>query len=512
MEKYGADDIGLTENEEEERIFALLVSVAREKAPETILRAAGGWVRDKLLGQSSHDIDIAVNNMSGARFAGLVAEYMEERGLKHGQIAVIAARPDQSKHLETAQLQVLGHVIDFANLRKESYADSRIPVIEPGTPLEDAQRRDLTINSLFYNLNDEMVEDWTGAGIQDLRNGICRTPIDPVQTFIDDPLRVLRAIRFASKLHFDVVDELVAAASSQRVHEAFKNKISKERVWAEMIGQAEPHGWKQGFLIGPNPAYALQLVHKFGFRDILFRPEDVDLHSWDDDQNNPHHDLDIWSHTVAAFKALLIDSLGEDGFSYRFSDEDMAVRVLTMILHDIGKCHPEYRQQQADGRTTYKEHEIGSADLAEMVLAKLNAPLGIRNRVVRLIGQHMRLHLLPDNPTDRSLRRFLKELEDDWHHSVDVAIADAYGKRSASGDFSIRQRYEKFRERMKTLLEQQQGQTTVARPINGHDLISELSVKPGPDMGRLFKALDEELLERPEMTREEALAFVRNLL
>jgi tRNA nucleotidyltransferase/poly(A) polymerase len=495
---------------EERRLFDFLLDVVRAKAPETILRAAGGWVRDKLLGLSSHDIDIAINNMSGASFANLVVQYMEERGQKHGKVTVIAARPDQSKHLETAELHVFGHVIDFANLRKETYAESRIPVIEPGTPLEDAQRRDLTINSLFYNLNEGVIEDWTGEGLPDLKKGVCRTPIDPIQTFIDDPLRVLRAIRFAAKLQFEVADELAAAAADPRVHEAFKSKISKERIWAEMIGQAEPDSWKHGFLIGPNPALALQLLHRFGFRDILFRPDPDNLHSWDDEQNNPHHDLDIWSHSVASFKYLLLDSIdSSDGFAYRFSEEDMAVRVLSMILHDIGKCCPEFRQQHPDGHTTYKEHEVGSARHADSILATLNAPTHIRERVTRLIGEHMRLHLLPDKATDRSLRRFLRDLEDDWEHSVDIAIADAYGKRSASGDISIRARYENYRSRMKLLLEQQQGQTTVVRPINGHDLMSELSVKPGPEMGRLFKALDEELLERPGMSREEALDFVR---
>lgn len=497
---------------DERNLFDLLLKVVQEQSPETVLRVAGGWVRDKILGLQSHDIDIALNNISGADFAKLVVKYMKERNLKHGKIAVISARPEQSKHLETAEVHILNHVVDFANLRKENYAESRIPSIEPGTPLEDAQRRDLTINSLFYNINEEQVEDWLDMGLSDLKAGICRTPIDSKQTFIDDPLRILRTIRFAAKFSFSVSEELEAAAKDPQVHEAFKNKISKERIWAEMVGQAEPKGWKHGFLIGPNPVYALELIEKFGFRDILFRPEDKDLFPWDSDQNNPHHDLNIWAHTIIAFKNLWANSLAEDGVNYRFKEEDIAVRTLAMILHDIGKCCPEYRQENPEGHTSYHKHELGSAELADAILETLKAPTHIKERVVRLVGQHMRLHLLPEKPSDRSYRRFLRDLEDDWQHSVDIAIADAYGKMSAQNDKSIRKRYERMRNRMFKLIEEQAGQIVVKRPINGHDLMQELSLKPGPDVGRLLAVLDEQLLVEPHMTREDALHYLRSQL
>ena len=133
--------------EKEKRLFDLLLSVVKEKSPDTILRVAGGLIRDKLLCVDSDDIDISLNNMSGEAFANLVLEYMREKKIKsRSNISIVKANPNQSKHLATAMMTVLGCTIDFVNLRKENYADSRIPTVEPGTPQEDASRRDLTIN------------------------------------------------------------------------------------------------------------------------------------------------------------------------------------------------------------------------------------------------------------------------------------------------------------------------------------------------------------------------------
>lgn len=120
-------------------------------------------------------------------------------------------------------------------MRKEEYAqDSRIPIIEFGTPLEDALRRDLTINALFYNLNENKVEDFTGKGIEDLKNGLIRTPLEPLQTFLDDPLRVLRAFRFASRYLFQIDPEILKAIKNDIVTEQLCNKVSRERIGKEL--------------------------------------------------------------------------------------------------------------------------------------------------------------------------------------------------------------------------------------------------------------------------------------
>jgi tRNA nucleotidyltransferase (CCA-adding enzyme) len=229
------------------------------KAPQ--LRIAGGWVRDKLLGLESNDIDIAIDNMNGEPFAQHVKNYMISNGFKMGNIAKINLNPEKSKHLETATAQIFGLDVDFVNLRSETYQeDSRNPEIEFGTPLQDALRRDITINALFYNLHTDQVEDHTGCGLKDLQDGIIRTPLPPLQTFLDDPLRVLRVIRFASRFNYELSEDILEASTDSSLRGAFHRKISRERVGVEV----------EKMLKGPNPNRALHIIEAFGFYDLVF--------------------------------------------------------------------------------------------------------------------------------------------------------------------------------------------------------------------------------------------------
>lgn len=283
-------DNGRIGNNDDDGVF-----VAAGKQNIVGIRVAGGWVRDKLLHQHSDDVDVALDCMMGVQFARVVQSYMalspstpssdggedgdndyegvkEERRLKrrpagrgrrHPKIGVIGANPLQSKHLETATMKIYGIDVDFVNLRaNEVYgADSRIPTfgttlgswsLEPGlgeagsgsrippsfgAPLEDALRRDFTINSLFYNVRTGKIEDWTGRGLDDLlRRRLVVTPVDPHVTFHDDPLRVLRAIRFAVRLDFALDASIVEAAMSERVHRSLHAKVSRERIGKELEG------------------------------------------------------------------------------------------------------------------------------------------------------------------------------------------------------------------------------------------------------------------------------------
>lgn len=501
----------------EQKIFALLLSVVQEKAPGTVLRVAGGWVRDKLLGKTSHDIDIALNNMSGEAFANIVNDYMKEHGIggKSG-VSVVKANPDQSKHLATAMLNVLGIPIDFVNLRKEDYAESRIPTVTPGTPEEDG---DLTINSMFYNINTGEVEDFVG-GLEDLKNGIARTPIDPVKTFIDDPLRILRTIRFAAKYNLALAPELIEAAKLPEVQEAFRNKISPERIWKELAGQEEPGPekpvWKPGFMAGQDPTRAARLLGEVGLRDVLFGLSEEEMKglgveqgmtSFDVDQNNPHHDLTVWEHTLSVLEHL---AKNETTPQQQAAAEDYLVRNLSALLHDIGKCDICSRQTAPEGHYTYHGHESSSAKIAEYVLKRMKAPNNVVERVKRLVENHMRLHVLPSSASSKSLRKFVKELEDDWKHSVDLAIADAYGKQMAKGDPQVRQKYDDFAAKINSLITEMGGRTVAKAPVTGHDLM-QIGFKPGPMMGQALRALQEELLENPTMSKEDALAFIKTL-
>lgn len=234
------------------------------------IRIAGGWVRDKILKHDSQDVDIALDSMSGLQFAYIVQQYLIHQNNTNKQkipgIGVIAANPDQSKHLETATMKVVGIECDFVHLRGgEVYAaNSRIPTLkEDATPLDDALRRDFTVNSLFYNLRKKHVEDWTGRGINDLLHSkLLVTPLDARITFHDDPLRVLRAIRFAVRYNLTLSEEIIYAAKSFDVHQSLHAKVSRERIGKEL----------EGILTGKNarPWLALKYITDLKLAGCVF--------------------------------------------------------------------------------------------------------------------------------------------------------------------------------------------------------------------------------------------------
>ena len=257
-------------------------SLRKEK---TVLRWTGGWVRDKLLEVGSHDIDLAINNMTGEHFGLKLQEYLEIPGNaeKHGLIEKndktdklsskdkakkvapglhkIEANPEKSKNLETATTNIMGIDLDLVNLRKETYNEvSRNPQMEFGTAEEDAVRRDATVNAMFFNLHTCQVEDFTGQGFDDMAAKIIRTPLEPVQTFKDDPLRVLRLIRFASRLDYTIDPATEEAMANPEIQDVLKIKISRERVGIEL----------EKMLKGPRPRMALELINRFSLYKTVF--------------------------------------------------------------------------------------------------------------------------------------------------------------------------------------------------------------------------------------------------
>ncbi|KAK4056333.1 CCA tRNA nucleotidyltransferase, mitochondrial [Microbotryomycetes sp. JL221] len=254
------------------------------------LRIAGGWVRDKLIGRASDDIDISTSPdpITGLKFATLFEKYLELKGQRQlmGKLTKIDAKPDQSKHLETATAIVCDLSVDWVQQRgQEVYTEgSRIPTVAFGTPLEDAERRDLTINALFYNLRTRLIEDQTGKGLPDL--GLVpnapkqiRTPLEPFKTFHDDPLRVIRAVRFAARFGRDYAlnEQLVEAIGREEIRAALRDpkKISRERVGIEL----------EKMLNGNDPLYAMELIDRLGLHDLVFLFESSEIDSF----SNPGH-------------------------------------------------------------------------------------------------------------------------------------------------------------------------------------------------------------------------------
>ncbi|KAF9095726.1 CCA tRNA nucleotidyltransferase, mitochondrial [Mortierella sp. AD031] len=291
------------------------------------LRIAGGWVRDKLLGLSCHDLDVGLDKMMGYEFAVLVNEYMELLGEKKRTIAKIATNPEKSKHLETATMVVLGMPLDFVNLRSEVYDDSsRIPSeITFGTPKEDAERRDITINALFYNIHTHEVEDCTGLGLQDLRNGIIRTPLEAYETFWQDPLRVMRCIRFAARFQFGIAEDAKQAILDSRIKQALKTKISKERIGSELDKMIED---------GAGRSTAIRLLQELGLYDVVFAPPEVN--------------------TVAKGTTVV------EGTVCEIQDAFKLVWIMEWIL----KIHPSLAaEDEADGTIYQAERDAGQESL-----------------------------------------------------------------------------------------------------------------------------------------------------
>lgn len=304
-----------------------------------VLRFTGGWVRDKLLGVESHDIDVAINKTTGYQFGLRLKEYLEIPGNleKYGLESVAAtdkqsqkagasdksktvgglhkieANPEKSKHLETVTTKILGLDIDLVNLRKETYTEeSRVPQMEMGTPEEDALRRDATVNAMFYNVNNEEIEDFTGRGHDDMRDKIIRTPLEPYQTFKDDPLRVLRLIRFASRLDYKIEREAQAAMCNAEIQDALRRKISRERVGVEM----------EKALRGPDPHEAMRLVFSLDLYETVFSDPTVDV------ANHYKPDIEGWRSLIDFVNEALADVKGLSKTLVRDSEE----RYLTWLL------------------------------------------------------------------------------------------------------------------------------------------------------------------------------------
>jgi tRNA nucleotidyltransferase/poly(A) polymerase len=220
----------------------------------------GGWVRDRLLGGVSCDIDVALSGMTGKAFGDALTSYLEANDDRYRnraeQLGIPYTRSSsfnstsadeaKSRSLQTAVGMLFGLDIDLVNLRKEVYYDesSRTPSMQFGTAKEDASRRDATVNTLFYNLESQKVEDFAGTGLADLLvNRIIRTPLNPRQTFLDDPLRVLRLVRMSSKLGYPVEDDTFRWMENEEIHIEMDHKVKRERFGIEigkMVASSHP--------------------------------------------------------------------------------------------------------------------------------------------------------------------------------------------------------------------------------------------------------------------------------
>ncbi|RHY66549.1 hypothetical protein DYB34_006440 [Aphanomyces astaci] len=497
---------------DEEKLFDFLLDVEKQNNCGLTLRVAGGWVRDKLLGRASDDIDIVLDNMTGVAFAELVNSYETQHGHKTHAVGVIKvssafsnrshdshkANPDQSKHLETATMQLGSGWVDFVNLRAETYADDeahRIPSMvctapspfvfislrhqEFGTPLEDAQRRDFTINSLFYNLATKSVEDFTGQGLPDLQHGVIRTPLDPTITFLDDPLRVLRAIRFASRFRFPLADDLIAALEHRAIREALVKKVSRERVGKEL----------GGMLTGShaNPMVALTSLHRFQLDEVVFQLPTgpfFTLHPPLEAAIPPH-----WTDTsmacVQALHATTADGIevtNNEATSHRLKLRWLAAVLLPLAEYSI---------------VLKKKH----VPVAHAIVRESIKVLFLLNQCRRFVAANA--------PFDRvQVGLVLRDVGALWPLAVDMAyLVEVVLQHS-----DVEQTREKYAALSAYVVDVGLDRVWEMKPLlNGKDLMDALGVKPGPAVKAMHDAVILYQLEFPSAPRDDVLRHVRSL-
>ncbi|KAG7398198.1 CCA tRNA nucleotidyltransferase, mitochondrial [Phytophthora boehmeriae] len=494
----------------EENLFALLLNVAAQDAADgAVLRVAGGWVRDKLLGRDSDDVDIVLDKMTGRAFADLVNAYETAQGREARAVGVIKANPEQSKHLETATMQIGEKKgwVDFVNLRAETYAseDNRIPQVEIGTPQQDAERRDFTINSLFYNLATRQVEDFTGRGIDDLRAGRLRTPLEPRVTFLDDPLRVLRAVRFASRFNFTLEEDLKAAAQLEGVRAALVRKVSRERVGKEL----------GGMLTGSaaHPQRALGLLHELKLCESVFLPSallsaqkmpicrpdgelvEVETNVWGRCYD---HASEMYQHLVRSSTSgeLDVDTLSAE------QKHELQVRILAAFLLPFrGLCVRDKRRRSVAVFVIQDVLKLPNRDAKDVANVGLDHVAELQAATV--------------SEFDRvSVGLILRSIGAQWELCRDVALVQelvACGTHDTSGDAraAMLKRYDCFNAQVQGagLL----GVWTLKPLLNGNDLVKQLGVKPGPHMKEVLDRVLAWQLSHPEKTRDECLEHFKSV-
>ncbi|KAM0907356.1 hypothetical protein ACQ4PT_016172 [Festuca glaucescens] len=501
--------------EKEEKIFGRLLDAVRHFSLGTQVRVAGGWVRDKLLGKDSTDIDIALDNMTGQNFCERVNEYSEFLGEEQKGIGVIQCNPDQSKHLETATMLIDDIWIDFVNLRSEKYAEnSRIPTVEIGTAKEDAFRRDLTINSLFYNINTKSVEDLTERGLEDLKKGLIATPLPAKSTFLDDPLRVLRAIRFAARFSFTLTEDLKEAASDENVKSELGSKISRERIGHEVdLMMSDKH-----------PVDAMCYIRDLGLFYVVFAfPEKLDPPVLD------KHDWLCVSHIEAAWN--LAHSIGNSVFSGgsdpKSQDDQkrlslysaLFIPVRNMVYMDkkskkvpvVNYIIRDSLKLKASDADTIVNIHVASEKFAELVLLESNENLETVKE--KLDDEYLEI------PTD-SVKRvlaglILREIKGFWRVALFILALINPEVGNASGSLSkqseLNQRKEKYLSVERSITDLDLDGVWNLKPLlDGKAIMGVLEVKSGgPLIGKWQQRLVKWQLAHPKGTMEECKEWMK---
>jgi tRNA nucleotidyltransferase/poly(A) polymerase len=454
--------IGLTTLEKQ--IFNLLLT-AKKTLPELQnieMRIVGGWVRDHLLGLPSDDIDIALSNITGADFVKALRKLQSPA---IGKTYIIEQNIEKSKHLATAAVDLFGQKVEFVNLRSEQYGNSRVPVMRMGTPQEDSERRDLMINALFFNIEMGKIEDYVG-GCQDLDTMTLRTPLDPVKTFSDDPLRMLRVLRFYSRYPEAEIDPAVIQALSNPEVQSNYTKLSPERAAPELLKMMK----------GAKPAAATRILFESGlYRYIFDIPKDfIDIST---SQRSHYHQYTLMEHTLKVIEN--INNLSQEA---NFSDDERALLNLSAIFHDFGKMSPEIRQPhpKRPGYYRYLGHEEVSAKLAKQIMTSMGFTPEAKKFVSTVVASHMKPHRSGMFEDKTKSRKKLGQFLNDVDYLYDKILLHGMADELAKGDLSEEERQDIIQSRQQEIdythqYREQMG-TKINEPlINGNEIRNIIS-------------------------------------